>query len=123
MFSYEKKKESEFLKESPIKFVKIASLTVLLWIYFIFLSWAAVSPFISFNIKTNIFLGSLVVLFVIAFFVVYFIYSQYFLSNCPNCGRKFFFTKVRDYIRCFKCGRFLRIDFQNRKLIDPERKD
>lgn len=117
------KKESDFLNESfALGSVKLVLLTFLLWIYFIFLSWGAVSPFVSSNVKVNFFLGSLPVLFVIAFFVVYFIYRQYFVSICPNCSRKLFFTSVRDYIRCFKCGRFLKIDFQNKKLIDVERK-
>jgi len=124
MFSYKKNKESEFLNEPPVlRYVKLTLLTFVLWIYFIFLVWASVSPFVSSNIKLNFFFGSLPVLFVIAFSVVYFIYRQYFVSSCPNCGKKLFFTNVRDYIRCFKCGRFLKIDFQNKKLIDVERKD
>lgn len=123
MFEYSKGKESAFSNESGVKFLKIGVLTLLLSTYFFFLVWAAASPLISSPIKSNILGISVLVFIVVALVVVVYIYSQYFVSVCPNCGKKLFFTNVRDYIRCFKCGRHLKIDFQNKKLIDPERKD
>jgi DNA-directed RNA polymerase subunit RPC12/RpoP len=42
---------------------------------------------------------------------------KYAMGICPNCGRKLFFTKDKEGIRCFGCGKFLKIDSQRKKLV------
>lgn len=113
-------KTSDFLLESWRKTAKILALTVLLGVFLFFLVWSLLSPFISQSVEPKIAGLSLVLFFIISLVVVVTIYSQYSVALCPNCGRKMFFANIRDYVRCFRCGRLLKIDFQNKKLVDTE---
>lgn len=123
MFDYRRGKESDFISELWHKPLKILVLTLLLGVYFFFFVWSLVSPFFDRNLSPDVVRSSFLIFVAVAFVVVVVLYSQYSVALCPNCGKKLFFTKVRDYIRCFKCGRFLRIDFERRKVVDPERKE
>ncbi|GBD03729.1 hypothetical protein HRbin19_01026 [bacterium HR19] len=122
MMEYKKRKETKFLSEGWKRPAKILALSVLLTLYLFFFIWALVSPFLSSDTKISpdTLRFSVAIFFSFALIFVTLIYSGYRVGPCPYCDKKLFFAKGREGIRCFRCGRYIKIDWQNKLLVDEE---
>ncbi len=118
MDSKEKMAESHFLSEGSKRIFKIFVLAVILTFYFFFLVWTIFSPFISSSISGDFIRFSVLLLFGLALIFVVFVYSGYAVAECPNCGKRLFFYKKVGGMRCFRCGKFLKVDFGRRVIVD-----
>lgn len=117
---YKRDTESPFIYEGWKKPAKILTLSLLGCIYLFFFVWSAVSPFVGINkISPYIVRFSLALFFAIFLIFSFLVYSGYISSLCPYCGKKLFFYKKSEGIRCFRCGRFMKIDMQKRVIFDP----
>ncbi len=111
-------KETDFILQDRKKPLKILSLSFILSLYLFFFCWALVSPFLGIaKITQDIIRFSFALFFSSSLIFVSLIYLKYSAGICPNCGKKLFFTKDKDGIRCFRCGRFVKIDFARKKLV------
>jgi len=111
-------KETDFMNEGWKKPAKILILSLILSFFFFFLFWTFISPFLWVSkIHQDIVRFSFAFFFSLSLIFVSLIYMKYAVGNCPNCGKKLFFTKDKEGIRCFGCGKFLKIDSQRKKLV------
>jgi hypothetical protein len=111
-------KETDFVLHDWKKPLKILSLSFILSLYLFFFCWALVSPFTGdVKISQDMIRFSIALSFSFSLIFVSLIYLKYSAGICPNCGKKLFFTKDKEGIRCFRCGRFLKIDFARKKLV------
>ena len=116
---YKKREETEFISEGSRKPLKILGASVLFALYLFFFIWALLSPFLgNTKISPDTVRFSFALFFGFALIFVAFIYSGYRAGVCPYCDKKLFFHKKQEGIRCFKCGRFLKIDWEKKVLRD-----
>jgi DNA-directed RNA polymerase subunit RPC12/RpoP len=111
-------KETDFMNEGWKKPAKILILSLILSFFFFFLFWTLISPILWVSkIHQDIVRFSFALFFSLSLIFVSLIYMKYAMGACPSCGKKLSFTKDKEGIRCFGCGRFLKIDSQRKKLV------
>ena len=116
---YKKREETEFISEGGKKALKILGASLLFALYLFFFIWALLSPFIGdAKIPPDVVRFSFALFFGIALIFVAVIYSGYRAGVCPYCDKKLFFHRKQDGIRCFKCGRYIKIDWEKKVLRD-----
>jgi len=116
---YKKRYETEFISEGTKKPLKILGASLIFATYLFFFIWALLSPFLgATKIPPDVVRFSFALFFGIALIFVSLIYSGYTAGLCPYCDKKLFFHKKQEGIRCFKCGRYIKIDWEKKVLRD-----
>ncbi len=111
--------ESPFISEGWKKPAKILVLSFLVCIYLFFFIWGLVSPFVKGPIPSDVVRFSFALFFALSLIFTFAIYNGYIAAFCPYCEKKLFFHTKSEGIRCFRCGRFMKIDLQKRVIFDP----